>query len=130
MTEKNLKFNMPGKVLQMFEEWSEDHIDVIRLVGNVELNGTPIFAPLPYGRWLLVGDQLVTLTYYPPFARGDEDDTSTHVILRSTKEITDEVRERCGKSCIIAGSMTYKDWTERYQDCSDDHLKTVKISKE
>ena len=131
--QKELKYNMPGTVLRKFEQWGDDHVTVVRLVGDVELNGHPIFVPLPYGRWKLCGDQLVTLTYYPPFCFKQEtqrDDNCTHLIMRSPAEITDTVVQNCTSACITAGTMTYEDWHERYSSCDDTHLKTVRISAE
>jgi len=134
MTEpqQELKYNMPGAVLRQFEQWSDDHVVVVRLRGDVELNGHPVFVPLPYGRWKLCGEQLVTLTYYPPFCfkhESERDDSCTHCVVRSPEEITDAVIEKCTAGCISAGTMNYQEWHEKFSSCDDSHLKTVRISK-
>lgn len=120
---------MPGRVMKKFEAWGEDHLIVVRLLGNVELCGTPIFVPLPYGRWFETEhDQLVTLTYYPPFSTGT-DSPETHLLIRSATPITDLTIQQCTTNCTQAGTMTYKEWTGAYSNCTDTHLKNVSVEK-
>lgn len=121
---------MPGDVLRQFEQWSDDNVVVVRLLGDVELNGRPVFVPLPYGRWKLCDEQLVTLTYYPPFCfTSERDDTCTHCVVRSPEEISDAVIEKCTVGCITAGTMNYQEWHKKFSSRDESHLNTVRISK-
>ena len=120
---------MPGHIMKKFEQWGEDNLIVVRIVGHVEFCGTPIFLPLPYGRWHETEhDQLVTLTYYPPFSTG-ADPSETHLLIRSPTPITDLTVQQCTPNSTTAGTMTYKEWTTAYSNCTDTHLKTVSINK-
>jgi len=125
----SVQYNVPKDIMRRFEEWGEDHVEVVRLFGNLDLVGTPLFKGIPYARWFATGDHLMTLSYYPPFSAGsgrsDVSSGETHIVVRSDVQLTDAAWDVLGMTS--SQKIPYGEWVEKYSDYTDHHLKTVRI---
>ena len=116
--------------MRLFEQWENDHLEVIRIQGDVTLIGTPIFNTIPYGRWKQIGDDtVVTLSYYPPFAH-KEDTFSTHIVIRCNQDLETIEHHPDFVTLFQNQRIPYIDWITKYADISDKHLRTVTLQEQ
>lgn len=122
---------MDADMILRFERWGDDHVEVLCVDGNCQLNGVPFFHALPYGRYIETSaGEIASLSYYPPFSH-DPEGTRTRIVVRAPKSISEDIVAEITKGCISAGRSTYEKWREQYgHSTTDTHLSTIsKISK-